>query len=69
MIQFKNEQNRACFQDNGEVSFQYGQKKKCVSGQTVPPKLMRPCGFFLLSEIPDGEMVVNLILRYEKNGI
>jgi hypothetical protein len=49
-------------------------KKKCVSGQTVPPKLMRPCMFFLLSrEIPDGEkrseMVVNLILRYEKNGI
>jgi hypothetical protein len=35
---------------------------------------MRPCGlFFLLSEIPDGEkrseMVVNLIPRYEKNGI
>jgi hypothetical protein len=46
---------------------------KCVSGQTVPPILMRPCLFFLISEIPDGEkrseMVVNLILRYEKiNG-
>jgi hypothetical protein len=42
-------------------------KKKSVSGHTVPPKLI------LLSEIPDGEkrseMVVNLILRYEKNGM
>jgi hypothetical protein len=34
---------------------------------------MRPCRFFLLSEIPDGEkrseMGVNLIPEYEKNGI
>ena len=23
-------------------------KKTCVSGQTVSPKLMRPCGFFFV---------------------
>ena len=60
--------------DSIGLYFAIGLKKKtCVSGQTVSPKLMRPCGlFFLLVRCLNrgkrSEMV-SVVSRYERNEI